>query len=367
MKSRLRNAFRRRADTQATDAAVSRGMADLLTALDTAIDDDTALSRIYAAAGTTVPGATPGQAAATPAGTPGPGRTAAQASGPAPSRRRLALRSAAAVAAALIVAAVALAATGLPGVRRSGPEGPAVNTAYVVKRVDRALDAAEPGAIAQMTVTTRNTATSGHSVTATAEEWSYGDQWRAVTYTPAGHLLSDEGLSTASAYTIVSYQTHTWARRTRLGNPAALAPSTRGCGPVVAGLPLLFMPGQASIGLPASSLPATVARALRAAVSCGTLTETGHQQVDGIQAIKLTSRPGSLIPETIWVSPGTYLPIRVISHPAPGTPGPWQTATITWLPPTPHNLAKLTIPIPASFRHVPLTPNLQHTPTRTKT
>jgi hypothetical protein len=371
MKTRLRQTFRRasrrKTTTQATtDAAVSRGMADLLTALDTAIDDDTALNRIYAAAGTNLPGARASRGAATPAGPSGPARTA-RASGPAPSRRRLALRSAAAVAAALIAAGVALAATGLPGVRQGGPEGPAVSTAYVVKRVDRALDAAEPGAIAQMTVTTRTTTTSGQSVTATAEEWSYGDQWRAVTYTPAGQPLSDEGLSTASAYTIVSYQTHTWARQTKTGHPAALAPGTRGCGPVVAGLPLLFTPGITAIGLPATSLPATVARALRAAVSCGTLTETGHQRIDGTQTIKLTSRPGSPIPETIWVSPGTYLPVRVTSHPAPGTAGPGQTATITWLPPTPGNLAKLTIPIPASFRHVPLTTSLLHTPTRTKT
>jgi len=212
MNRRLRDAFRGKASTQATDAAVSRGMADVLAALDTAVDDDTALSRIYTAAGTTVPGATPGQAAATPAGAPGT----------VPSRRRLALRSAAAVAAALSAAAVALAATGLPGTRRGGPERPAVNTAYVVKRVDRALDAAEPGAIAQMTITTRNTATtSGQSVTATAEEWSYADQWRAVTYTPAEHLLYDESLSTASVYTVVSYQTRTWARQTQTSSPAA--------------------------------------------------------------------------------------------------------------------------------------------------
>jgi hypothetical protein len=367
MNRRLRDAFRGKTSTQATDAAVSRGMADVLAALDTAIDDDTALGRIYAAAGTTVFGTTPGQATATPAGTPGPARTAARAS-TVPSRQRLALRSAAAVAAALIAAAVALAATGLPGTHRGGPERPAVNTAYVVKRVDRALDAAEPGAIAQMTITTT---TSGHAVTATAEEWSYADQWRAVTYTPAGHLLFDEGLSTASVYTVVSYQTRTWARQTQTGHPAALAPGARGCGPVIAGLPLLFTPGLTATGLAAGTLPATVAKALRAAVSCGTLTEAGHQQVDGIQAIKLTSRRGSLIPETIWVSPGTYLPVRVTSHPAPGTPGAWQTATITWLPPTTHNLASLTIPIPAHFRHIPLTqaitPSLQHTPIRTKT
>jgi hypothetical protein len=366
MKRRLRDAFRRPASTRATDAAVGRGMADVLAALDNAIDDDAALGRIYAGAGTNLPGTAPGQPAATPAR---PARAPARS---AASRRRLALRSAAAVAAALIAGALALAATGLAGARRGGPEGPTINAAYVVKRVDRALDAAEPGAIAQMTVTTRSTTTTtGRTVTATAEEWSYAHQWRALTYTPAGHLLSDEGLGTTSAYTIVSYQTHTWASQTEAGHPAALAPGPRGCGPAVAGLPLLFTPGLTAIGLPATTLPATVARALRAAVTCGTLTETGHQRVNGTQAIELTSRPNSPIPETIWVSPGTYLPIRVISHPAPGTPGPWQTANITWLPPTPRNIAKLTIPIPVQFRHIPLTqaitPNLQHTPIRTKT
>ena len=388
MKKRLRDTFRTHttttgtagsaAATGAAGAAVSRAMAELLTALDHAIDDDTALNRIYAAAGTTAPGGqAAGRGAAAPAGPvrapaspPALAGTAARASGPARSRRRLALRSAAALATAAAATAVAVTATGLPGVHHTSPEGPAVNTAYVVKRVDRALDAAEPGAIAQMTVTTHTT-TSGHTQTATAEEWSYASQWRTITYTPAGHPLSDEGLTTTSAYTIVSYQTRTWARQTTTSHPPALTPPTPGCSPVIAGLPLLFTPGLTAIGLPATTLPATVARALRAAVTCGTLTETGHQQLNRTEAIKLTSRPGSPTPETIWVSPGTYLPIRVISHPAPGTPGPWQTATITWLPPTPRNLAKLTIPIPAPFRRIPLaqaiTANHQHTPTRTKT
>ncbi len=39
---------------------------------------------------------------------------------------------------------------------------------------------------------------------------------------------------------------------------------------------------------------------------------------------------------------------------APGTPALRQTADITWLPPTAQNLAKLTVPIPAGFRQVPL-------------
>jgi hypothetical protein len=80
----------------------------------------------------------------------------------------------------------------------------------------------------------------------------------------------------------------------------------------------------------------------------------GRQRVDGIEAIERASRRDSLISETIWVSPGTYLPVRVVVRSGPCTLFPQQTADITWLPPTAQNLAKLTVPIPAGFRRVPL-------------
>jgi hypothetical protein len=359
---RLRDAFRGGTSRQATDAAVGHGMADVLAALDNVIDDDAALGRIYAGIGKNVPCAAPGRTATAaageaspPAGLPESAAAPAGAREPAAARRRLALLPVAAVAAVLTAGAVLLAAIGMPGTRRGGTEGPAVNTAYVVKRVDSALDAAGPVAIAEMTITTSSAATAGgQTLATTAKEWSYGDQWRAVTYSAAGQLVYDEGSSSASVYTVVSYQARTWARQPRLGGPAALAPGARGCGPLVAALPLPFQPGLPVPGVAASSLPATVARALRAAVSCGALTATGRQRVDGIEAIELTSRQDSVIPETIWVSPGTYLPLRVVIDPAPGQPGPRQTADITWLPPTAQNLNKLAVPIPAGFRQVPL-------------
>ena len=76
----------------------------------------------------------------------------------------------------------------------------------------------------------------------------------------------------------------------------------------------------------------------------------------------------------------TDLPVRVVVRSAPATPflpqGKLvptnskgvlrQTADITWLPPTAQNLAKLTVPIPAGFRHVPVSsavlPILQQLP-----
>ncbi len=345
---RLRDARGCPASTEAADVAVGRGMADVLAALDNVIDDDVALGRIYA--GTCTSTST----------MPASAITTARAGEPTRSRRRLALGSLAGMAAALTAGAVALAVVGVPGARRGGTG----LTGYVVKRVDSALSAADPGAIAQMTVTTRSGGISGGQPgTSTAEEWSYGDRWRAVTYSAAGQLRYDEGFSAASVYTVVSYPARTWARQHGPGRQAKLAPGPSGCGPVVAELPLLFQPGLPGGGLSASSA-ATVARDLRDAISCGTLAAAGRQRVNGIEAIKLTSSPGSMIAETIWVSPGTYLPVRVVVHPAAGAPGPSQTANITWLQPTAQNLAKLTVTIPAGFRQVAfaqaVAPTMQH-------
>jgi hypothetical protein len=373
MTRRLRDAFGGGTSSEAADAALARGMAEVLAALDNAIDDDAALARVCTRLGENAPGAALGQGAGmaadeacAPTGVV-EAITTARASGPVAYRRRPALCLVAAVASVLAAGAVALVAIGMPASGKGGIGRPAVNTAYVVKRVDSALSSADPGAIAQMTVTTQSAATSGgRAALATAEEWSYGDRWRAVTYSRSGHLLYDEGSSTASLYTVVNYRTRAWARQHESGRPAALAPGTRGCEPVVAALPLLFQPGLPAGGPDASWLPSTVAKDLRAAVSCGNLASAGTQRVDGIEAIKLTSSPDSVIPETIWVSPGTYLPVRVVIRPAPGTPGPWQSVNITWPKPTTQNLANLTVPIPAGFRRVPLAEAVRSTSQATR-
>lgn len=322
---------------EAADAAVGRGMAEVLAVLDNVIDDDAALRHVYARLGQTVPG---------PAiTTTREGRQAAS--------RRPVLRAVTGVVAAAASVAVALVAAGAFGAGRGHAAGPAVSTAYVVTRIDRALSTAGPGAIAQISVTTRSV-----GQTTTAQEWSYGDRWRSVTDSPSGLPAYDEGVSGGSVYTVVSYPARTWARRHESGHaPPALGPP--GCGPVISALPL-FASGLPVIDTPAGLQPSAVAGDLRAAISCGVLAEAGRQRVDGIEAITLTSRPGSPIPETIWVSPGNYLPVRVVVGSAPGTQGPWQTADITWLAPTAQNLAKLAVPVPAGFRQVALGPILQH-------
>jgi hypothetical protein len=283
-------------------------------------------------------------------------------------RRRLMLRSMTGGVTVLAAGAAALAVVALPRVNGTGQ--PAVDAAYVVRNVSDALSAAAPGTIAQMTITTSG----GPRGTATAEEWSNGEQWRSVLYSSPGHPVYDEGYSSASGYTLVSYPTKSWAQQAGLGLPYApfsKSPASvkQGCGKALGAFPVLFRLGLPGTSTSTSSLPMTVATALRAAVSCGSLTVDGRQVVDGTETIKLTSRPGSLITETIWVSPDTYLPVRVMTSSPAGLPPVQQTADFTWLPPTAQNLAKLTVPVPAGFRKVPvlqaIAPNLKHIPAGT--
>jgi hypothetical protein len=263
-------------------------------------------------------------------------------------RPRLALRSVAAVATALAAVAVALAVAGVPGKSQNGSRGPTINTAYVVKRVDSALSAAESGDIAQVTITSVSAnVPGGQATTVTVEEWSHGSQWRLVKYSSAGQPIRDEGVSSSSVYTVVNYRTRSWTRQPESGQPAEPQSGGDACHGVPVGLWLLFQ-----VMLPAGPPPTSAASAVRAAISCGTLTAAGRQRVDGTEAIELTNRPDSPVPETIWVSPATYLPLRVVLGAGPGQPFVRQTADMTWLQPTTQNLAKLKVPIPAGFRHV---------------
>jgi hypothetical protein len=258
--------------------------------------------------------------------------------------------AAAAVAAGVVaLAAVVLPGAGTPGLGRPGYRatgGSAVTAAYVVKQVDRALSGAGSGEVAQVRITTDGRTS--------AMKWSYGDQSRSITYLVSGQPLDDVGFSTSSAnYTLVNYQKHVWTRQDRPSSPSpppgSFPPGSGACKAVLRALTWVFQPGL-RIQISDASTPATVASALRAAVSCGALAMAGRQRVDGIGAIELTSRPGSLIPETIWVSPDTYLPVRVTARLA----SLQRTADITWLQPTAQNLDKLTVPIPAGFRQVSL-------------
>src|SRR5580693_4926936 len=108
---------------------------------------------------------------------------------------------------------------------------------------------------------------------------------------------------------------------------------------------------------PYPSWPASITKAL----SCGLFTLGGRQQMDGVNAMTLLSRPqrGEDFRLALWVNPATYLPVRMSVTYQPGSARAQQLVyDFRFLPPTPANLAQLRAAIrhgriPASFRRLP--------------
>ena len=102
---------------------------------------------------------------------------------------------------------------------------------------------------------------------------------------------------------------------------------------------------------------ATISKAL----SCGLFYLSGRQQVDGVDALTLISKPQNGLPvrETIWVDPSTYLPVRTsFTFLAAHGQGSELVYDYRWLQPSRANLAQLhaaisRATIPAGFRKLP--------------
>jgi hypothetical protein len=155
----------------------------------------------------------------------------------------------------------------------------------------------------------------------------------------SGYLLTITAHRTVSI--AINYRDRTWSKTVY---PFGSSSSSSSPGPAAA-------PGPA----PRRQTPLQAATALRAQVKAGRVTLAGHTTMDGQRAIHLRERQsGGLI--SMWVSPATYLPIRVIET-AAGVPATSPRAVrddYRWLPATPANLRLLTRAgaIPASFTRV---------------
>jgi hypothetical protein len=130
----------------------------------------------------------------------------------------------------------------------------------------------------------------------------------------------------------VIYRDGTWWRASLPGLAGPAGPSGSSyCGPAVQ-----LQPG------PGNGWPAFI----RGELNCGEYAVDGRQWIGGIDAIKITGNGGL---DTLWVNPATYLPVRIVV-----TLRKVQIQTdFGWLAPTPANLAKLNVTVPAGFRQVP--------------
>jgi hypothetical protein len=92
--------------------------------------------------------------------------------------------------------------------------------------------------------------------------------------------------------------------------------------------------------------------ALRESIVTGTLAVVGKTVIDGQTVLELTTRAKDASredTETWWVNPATYLPVRTVS----GDAAVRVQVDYEFLPPTPANIAKLTVTIPAGFTKTP--------------
>lgn len=254
--------------------------------------------------------------------------------------------SAVIIGTAAVITAAALAATGAVGLGRRGPAGPAGpaaggpaqvtlrTAAYVVDHMKAALDANT--AVVDIIDHAPDSQTGKPVID---ETWtsSLSHTYRIVDLTPAGRPVTGY-LVTVTAHRTVSitinYRARTWSRTV---------------------YPFGSVTSRRRAAAARSGSATQLADQLRAAVRAGKVTLVGRDTVDGQRAIHLTQRSARGL-LSMWVSPATYLPIRVVGT-APGVSADSPKAIrddYRWLPATPANLRLLTraAAIPAGFTQV---------------
>lgn len=285
-------------------------------------------------------------------------------------RRQVKVRAAAAggtaVLAAAAIFATTIGASGTPP--RPAGEFSAQTTAYVMSRTERALGAAAGKLVEQLRLAehagafyTPTLLTPGRTVGAGALPksrltrltlWSYHGRVRLEGSAANGKLLIDTGPTTATR----PAGRQPASRRVLVDYPAGKSFHPVGKW----GDSLVRLSCRLSGSLLESWGPASPAQStalIREALGCHLFRLDGRQRVDGIDAVRLVSTR-HMLPASeqmdLWVNPRTYLPVRVQWN---QSPLPWNRGGVidfTWLPPTPANLAKLRVSVPAGLPAVRL-------------
>jgi hypothetical protein len=284
-------------------------------------------------------------------------------------QRRIAIRSAAAAGTAMVAAVAVIAVTGGP--QRSSSALREQTIAYVTSRTQHALAAVDRGKAIEVVHATAHNAVFSFTVLNLAPSRQQNPTGSALF--PGVHaqrtttwfyrgLVLEEGFSAAGMHVFsssISTVTSPAGKRVPEGYGAAYPARTRWRTPLIgqAGPAPKLTCAHAFPGPGTSNFRATIAKAL----SCKLFTLDGHQQVSGVNAIKLTLKPqpGLPIRQTLWVDPSTYLPLRTsTSFLAAQRPARVLVDDYQWLPPTTANLAALR----ATVRHAAIPPGFRKLP-----
>jgi hypothetical protein len=254
-------------------------------------------------------------------------------------QRQFAIRGVVGATVAVGTAAAAVALTAGPRPAQPGPLK-AETAAYVLRRTEKAL----AGPAAKTIEYDRETSHREKPAPRTAFPpggvaiWYYGELTRLESYAANGKAINAQVLRIGPrtfTETTVNFGPKTWWRITGPVKRIHVKLPARKCG---------------------SPFNMTSPPAIRQALSCGLYVLAGRQHVDGIDAIKLA--PGPLITHqhvlpgynVIWVSPATYLPVRIRAYHAEGSRS-WIQEDFRWLPATKVNLAAFHLSV-AGFRKV---------------
>jgi hypothetical protein len=231
-------------------------------------------------------------------------------------RRKLTRRLALAVPVVAIAAAAVVAVNVRPDPTPPGPARLApVNVAYVKQRTTEALDGLLGQVIHEQAFVTKGEKYSRRGEKALYERWLSADGTRfRFRVTIAGKPVVDLSRDT-TADVFVDYRTQTYR-------------ASPGVEPSPPQYDDVLTPEEIKQGL-----------------TDGDITVLGQEQLDGKPVVKMhrDARKAD-VPMDLWVDATTYLPVRWLWRQENSTP-----FDVTWLPPTPENLAQLTTVVPPGF------------------
>ena len=288
-------------------------------------------------------------------------------------RQRRAASLSAAAAGTAVVAAAAITVAVVP--QRSSPAPRVQTIAYVTTRAQHALAGVAQGKVIEEVGSAGRNGTFGFLVFTMAPSRNQNAAGSAVLPGVLGSVKAQrmtswfyrglrvqEGFSAAGKLVFTSSigtVASPGGRQVTAAYGAAYPARTRWLSPLVGpngSLPKLTC-SNAFFGPASPRLRATILKAL----SCKLFTLDGHQQVNGVNAIRLVLKPqpGLGVRETIWLDPATYLPLRTsTAFLAAHGQVSLLVQDYRWLPPTTANLAALHAAshralIPAQFRRLP--------------